>query len=82
MNMKAKDKSFWAKVTTQELYYFQRRYTNNLDADKVIQYWFKDYPIDCSHAARDGARVGNSKRLVNIEIITEEEATKYARPIK
>lgn len=67
----------WLKVTTEEIYAFEPKYSNNWDTKTIIDEWFHRYPIDRSHAGRDGAKVGNSKRLVSVVVISEPDLAKY-----
>lgn len=65
-------KGTFLKVTTTELYFFEPKYSNAWPIDKVIEEWFRNYPITSPHIARDGASVGNSKRIIDVEIMTEK----------
>ena len=60
------------KVTIEEMYIIpmldeERTEINGWDIDTVIQDWFKDYPLDSPHAARDAHKVGNSGKLLHTE---------------
>lgn len=44
---------------------------NGWTMKQVIDDWFKNHPLDSHHASRDGHRIGNSRKLVKIEIIKE-----------
>lgn len=66
---KRKVEGTFLKVTTTELYFFEPDRSNGWQIEEVIRQWFDNYPINNSHAARDGGLVGNSKQIVSVEIV-------------
>jgi len=64
------------RVTTSEIYLFEPRHSNGWTIEQVIENWFNNYPINSYHVAREGGRVGNSKKIINIDIIDEKDLNK------
>lgn len=66
------------RVTVTEDYYIEmcdeeKTEINGWTIDRVIEDWFKDdrYPLSSHHATRDGHRIGNSRKFVDVEIMEE-----------
>lgn len=76
MIKKRKIEGTFIRVTTSELYLFEPSYANGWSIEKVIDHWFNNFPINSCHAARDGGRVGNSKKIIKIDIIDEKDLDK------
>jgi len=63
-------KRVFVEVVTKELYCIeQSHYPKSWDAAKILSMWFSDDKINSSHAGRDGALVGSSKKLVCWKIL-------------
>lgn len=71
--MPEEPKDFYVEVTTTQLYYFDKSYSNGWSPDEVIDRWFNKYDLNSYHAARDSAALGGSKKLVSVRRISEEE---------
>ena len=48
----------------------ERTKINGWTIDLVIEDWFKNHPLDQHHVTRDGHRIGNSKKLIDIDQYT------------
>jgi len=64
------------RVTITEDYWVdmidnERTEINGWTMEEVIKDWFKNYPLDRYHAARDGHRIGNGRKLIKHEVIKE-----------
>ena len=73
---KRKIEGTFIRVTTSELYLFEPNYSNGWSIEQVIENWFNNFPINSCHVSRDNGRVGNSKKIVSIEIIDEKDLNK------
>jgi len=74
----AKKKFKILKVTFQQFYLiemFDKDITeiNGWSIDQVIKNWFEDHSLSSYHATRDGHVIGNAKKLVKHEVISESE---------
>lgn len=66
------------RVTSTTDYYVEMIYKdktsiNGWTLEQVKEDWFKNTPLDTYHATRDGHRIGNSKKLVKVEVIELNE---------
>lgn len=64
------------KVTVTEDYIIEmiddeKTLINGWPIDKVIEDWFKNYPMGAHHASREGSLIGNSRKFIKAEIKEE-----------
>ncbi len=46
---------------------------NGWTPEQVIQYWFKEFDINRYHASRDNIQIGNSKKVLDIQLLNVED---------
>jgi hypothetical protein len=65
------------RITSTTDYYVKMIYKdktsiNGWTIEQVKQDWFENTPLDAYHATRDQHRIGNSKKLLKVEVIDFE----------
>ena len=75
-----KEKEYtFLEVTVKTVYAYPKGYINGWDTKTVIKDWFEDYPMGMYHASREGSRVGNSERVIDVKEITKEEFVAHSK---
>ena len=64
-----KPQTILVEVTKTELYYFPDSHSNGWSPIELLYNWFDKFPLAHRHAARDGARVGGSDKLIGYRIV-------------
>ncbi len=64
---KRKRKFLRLNVSQTVEYLIDMDHVNGMTDEEVIEEWFKKFPLDRHHAARDHWRVGNSTKLVAVK---------------
>lgn len=67
------------KVTSVTYYVLEYNSQSNLNDDitmingwpyeKVKEDWFRTFPLGTSHATRDSSRIGNTTKIIDIELV-------------
>ncbi len=59
------------RVTMTQDFIFQGNHCNGWTAQQIIDQWFVRDNFNLSHAARDASCVGNSKQIIQVEVLAE-----------
>jgi len=58
---------------THKSYYMYGYPPNGQSAESIMEEWFWQYPLQCSHVGRDVGLLGNMDAILEVKVVTEKE---------